>query len=216
MNEINNTAIALIAGATGLTGSVLLNLLLEDNRYTKVIALSRKPGEIQHPKLEWILTDGKDLLSHSEQLTCDHIFCCLGTTIRKAGSQAAFEAIDLTYPVELGKICKANGASHYLLVTAIGADKDSSIFYNRIKGRCEAAVCQLNFPLTTIFRPSILDGDRKEFRLGEKLGLILGKLLAPFMLGKFKKYRPTSVERLAQDMISQAWRSGEKLIILEG
>lgn len=237
MNEMQKPLTAVIAGATGLTGSFLLPLLLQENRYDKVIALSRRPLSVQHPKLSTILSDGKDLGTAFSQaglignsgnsntlkaqpegkpLEGAHIFCCLGTTMAKAGSKPAFEAVDLEYPVNLGKICLEMGARHYLLISALGADADSGIYYNRVKGLCERRIQELQYPQFSVFRPSILDGPRQEKRVGEKIGLIMVKALSPLLQGSFKKYRPTQVSDLAKRMADQAWKQENGFWIIEG
>lgn len=216
MNELQKPMRAIIAGASGLTGSFLLPLLLQDNRYEKVIALSRRPLPIQHPLLETIITDGTNLEEWKESLRGAHIFCCLGTTMAKAGSKSAFEAVDLEYPLNLAKICRENGARHYLLISALGANAQSGIYYNRIKGICEQKIKELNYPQFSIFRPSILDGPRKEKRFGEMIGLKLAKFISPLLQGSWKKYRPTSVSDLAIRMAAQAFRDENGFWIIEG
>jgi len=216
MNELQKPLSALIVGASGLTGSFLLPLLLKEERYEKVIALSRKPLPFQQEKLKTILTDGKNLGELSENLQASHIFCCLGTTMAKARSKQAFEAIDLEYPLQLAEICRKNGASHFLLISALGADPHSGIYYSRIKGIVEEKIIALNYPRTTIFRPSILDGPRKENRMGEKIGLKIAQWMSPLLQGPWKKYRPTKVSELAERMAVEAWSEQEGVQIIEG
>lgn len=217
MQDTNSHGLkALIAGATGLTGSFLLPLLLNDSRYAEVIVLSRRTPALKHPKIKLILTEGKNLEEISDQLQADHVFCCLGTTMKKAGSREAFEAVDLKYPVELAKICRQNGAGHFLLISALGANPDSGIYYSRIKGLCEEKIKALGYPRLSIFRPSILDGPRTEHRAGEALGLIISRLIAPLLFGGMKKYRPTKVQDLAERMAKAAFRGEEGVQIMEG
>ena len=160
--------VALVAGSTGLIGSQLLQLLLDDPYYAEVKAISRKPLSIKHPKLNTIIMNADELANHSDNLKADDVFCCLGTTIRKAGSQEAFRAIDYDYPLELARISKAQGAEKFLLITALGANKNSSVFYNRVKGEVEDTIGELNYPYYHIFRPSLLMGPRNETRAGEE------------------------------------------------
>ncbi len=159
---------ALIAGATGLIGGQLLELLLKDNRYNEVIALSRKPLSSNHPKLTNVVIDFDRLAEQSDALRADDVFCCLGTTMKQAGSQKAFYKVDFEYPLQIAKITRALGARQYLLVTALGANKKSSIYYNRVKGGIEEAVGSQDFESYHIFRPSFLQGDRIENRPGEQ------------------------------------------------
>jgi uncharacterized protein YbjT (DUF2867 family) len=137
-------------------------------------------------------------------LQADDIFCCLGTTIRVAGSQEAFRKVDFTYTIQVGAIGVKNGAEQLLLVSALGADLRSRIFYNRVKGEIEEAVCKLPYEGVQIFRPSLLLGDRKEFRLGEKIGEVGMKTFSFAMAGPFKKYRPIEAGVVAQAMVSVA------------
>jgi uncharacterized protein YbjT (DUF2867 family) len=158
---------ALIAGSTGLIGKQLLQLLLDDAHYTLVKAISRKPLAISHPKLQNIVADLSTLSEQYDQLKADDVFCCLGTTIKQAGSKEAFRKVDYEYPLELAKLCKNQGASQYLIITALGSDAHSKIFYNQVKGQVEAAIDQVGFQSYHIFRPSLLLGERTENRPGE-------------------------------------------------
>lgn len=216
MNELQKPVKAIIAGASGLTGSFLLPLLLKDTRYEQVIAISRRALPIQDSKLLTILSDGKNLNEWKETLQGAHVFCCLGTTMAKAGSKSAFEAVDLEYPLNLAKICRENGARHYLLISALGANAHSGIYYNRIKGICEEKIKELNYPQFSIFRPSILDGPRQEKRFGEMIGLKLIKAMSFLLQGSWRKYRPTSVSDLAIRMAAQAFKEEDGLWIMEG
>jgi len=131
----------------------------------------------------------------------DDVYCCLGTTIKKAGSQEAFKKIDLGLVVTIAGLMKKQGAEQFLVISAMGADKDSKIFYNRTKSEMEAALQELGYPCLRIVRPSLLLGPREEFRLGEKIGVILTPILKPFLQGSLKKYRPVEAEKVAQFML---------------
>lgn len=185
---------ALVAGSTGLIGSQLLELLLAESSYTKVIALSRKPLVISHPKLENIVVEANDLKMHPE-LKADHVFCCLGTTIKQAKTKEAFSKVDLDYPLELANILKANGASQYHLVSALGADKNSSIFYNQVKGKVEEAIGAVGFDSFHIFRPSLLIGPRKESRAGEDAAKVFYKIFGFLIPAKYKGIESIKVAR---------------------
>lgn len=158
---------ALIAGATGLVGSFVLEQLLEDNRYAAIIAVTRTPLNIQHVRLHNVVTDFDHLDDVALQLSADDVFCCLGTTIRRAGSQQAFRKVDFEYPLQLAKLTLGNGARKFLHVSALGADASSRIFYNRVKGETEEALRSTGFPALHIFRPSLLLGPRAEQRAAE-------------------------------------------------
>ena len=190
-------AVALIAGTTGLVGNLLLEELLGDDAYTQVIALSRKPLTRTHPKLMNRVVDFDNLVEHRTELKADDIFCCLGTTIRQAGSQAAFRQVDFDYPLQLARITRELGARQFLLVTAMGSDKSSSIFYNRVKGEVEEAIGQLNFEAYHIFQPSMLLGERTEQRAGESVGkkvMVALDFLIP------RKYKAIEAIRVARGM----------------
>ena len=165
----------LLAGATGLTGRLLLSLLLEDAGVSHVLAPTRHALPA-HPKLE----NQVGMVSHLiTQLhgPIDTVFCCLGTTIRQAGSREAFRMVDYDWPLALGRHGLAMGARHYLAISALGADPSSKIFYNRTKGELELALQKQNWPRLTIVRPSLLLGARREFRLGEVLASPLSRVL---------------------------------------
>ena len=134
----------------------------------------------------------------------DDVYCCLGTTIKKAGSQEAFKKVDHTLVVTVAGLMKKHGAEQFPVISAMGANKDSKVFYNRVKGEMEAALQELGYPCLRIIRPSLLLGPREEFRLGEKLAVILTPLLKPILLGSLKKYRPVEAEKVAQFMVKVA------------
>jgi uncharacterized protein YbjT (DUF2867 family) len=161
-------ATALLVGSTGLIGNQLLELLLADNHYNTVIAISRIPLPFINPKLKVIIADFKSIETHKEALKADDVFCCLGTTIKKAKTKEAFKEIDFDYPLRIAKLTKEMGAKQYLLVSALGADKSSRVFYNKVKGETEEAIKLVGFESFHIFRPSLLLGPRIEVREGEK------------------------------------------------
>jgi uncharacterized protein YbjT (DUF2867 family) len=186
---------ALLAGATGLIGSQLLQLLLQDNYYSKVRVLVRKPIDVHHPKLDVIVVDFDNLSSYQDVLTVDDVFCCLGTTMKQAGSKDAFRKVDLDYPHELARITKKNGARQYLLVSALGANKNASIFYNKVKGETEQAIINVEFQTLHIFRPSLLTGDRKQIRTGEDAAKTFYKIFAWLIPKKYKAIEAATVAR---------------------
>ncbi|TDO26774.1 NAD(P)H-binding protein [Sediminibacterium goheungense] len=188
---------ALILGASGLTGQVLLQLLLVDPLYRSVTIYVRKRVRIDHPKLIQLVVDYEKL---DTAIEADDVFCCLGTTIKKAGTQAAFRQVDLVYPEKAAALQKAGGSKRFLLISAVGADMDSSIFYSKIKGQVEKAIEALNFSGTYIFRPSLIMGERAERRVGEKIAMSIAKIIGPLLVGPFKKYQPVSALSIAKAM----------------
>ena len=186
---------ALLAGATGLIGGQLLGLLLEDNRYRKVIAISRKPLDVSHPKLQNTVLDFEQLKKHSLELKSDDIFCCLGTTMKQAKSKAAFRKVDFEFPVELARIGKELGAGNYLLVSALGASNNSSIFYNQVKGEAEDSISKTGIRSLHIFRPSLLMGPRSEKRAGEDAAKWFYKFFGFIIPAKYKSIESIKVAR---------------------
>ncbi|MCK6616570.1 MAG: oxidoreductase [Cyclobacteriaceae bacterium] len=186
---------ALVAGSTGLVGKQVLELLLKDDRYGQVKAISRTPLPVNHPKLQNLVLDFDRLSENYQVLKADDVFCCLGTTIRKAGSERAFRKVDFEYPVELAKLTRNQGAQTYLLITALGADKHSRIFYNKVKGEVEEAVKAIGFTSLHIFRPSLLIGPRQENRAGEDAAKIFYKLLGWIIPIKYKAIEAAKVAR---------------------
>lgn len=194
---------ALIAGASGLVGSHLLRLLLQSNYYQKVIAIGRRPAPVQDPKLEQLTVDFNSLES-LETLKIDHVFCCLGTTMKKAGSKENFYQVDYTFVVNLAQGTAKNPAAKFMVISSMGANKDSTFFYNRVKGEMEAAVGKLPFAAVHIFRPSLLLGNRQETRLGEKIGEALMGGLKFALVGPFRKYRAIQAAVVAKAMLQLA------------
>jgi uncharacterized protein YbjT (DUF2867 family) len=192
---------ALVAGTTGLIGSQLLDLLLRDNRYEKIIALSRKALNIQNSKVVNLVIDFDKLEEVGSSLIADDVYCCLGTTIRKVKTKEAFRKVDYTYPLTLAKLTKAQGANTFLLVSALGANKNSAIFYNTVKGEVEDAITHVGFESLHIFRPSLLIGPRVEQRSGEEAAKLIYKYLN-FLIPK--KYKGIESIKVARAMIAFA------------
>ena len=186
---------ALIAGCTGLIGKQLLQLLLEDQHYEKVKAITRRPLDLQHSKLENLVLDYDKLSERYADLKADDVFCCLGTTIKIAKTKEAFRKVDFEYPRELARITKNQGASQYLIVTALGADKNSGIFYNQVKGEVEEAISHVAFRTVHILRPSLLLGERTELRAGEGAATSFFKILGFLIPTKYKAIDSAKVAR---------------------
>ncbi|MBC6607043.1 NAD-dependent epimerase/dehydratase family protein [Hymenobacter sp. BT188] len=199
---------ALIAGASGLVGSQLLTLLLASERYAKVIVIGRRPLPQVHPKLEQRIFELDDLDQHRLGLIADDVYCCLGTTMRQAGSKEAFYKVDYLYVVKLAALTAGNFAAQFLVVSAMGADANSRIYYNRVKGEMEQAVRQTPFRAIHFFRPSLLLGNRTEKRLGEQIGAVLLKALRPLMVGPLRKYQPVEAVTVARAMLRAAEEDG--------
>ncbi len=195
---------ALIAGATGLTGSKLVEVLLNHPEYDKITVFVRRPLALEHPKLEQVQIDYYRLEDYKKHFQVDDVFCCLGTTIKKAGSQKAFRRVDYDYPVALAQLAKSAGAKKFLVISAMGADSRSNIFYNRVKGQTEDSLKKMKLSALHIFRPSLLLGDRKEFRVGEKAASLISPVFSPFLRGSMKKYKPIQAEQVAQAMCAAA------------
>lgn len=195
---------ALLVGATGLVGKELLHILLASDTYEKVIIFVRKSLALDNEKLTEFVIDFDELASYEEAHKVDDVFCCLGTTIKKAGSEEAFKLVDYTYPVEIAQLAKKHGAEQYFLISAIGADSSSRIFYNRVKGEVEAALQAIDFPSLHVFHPSLLLGDRGEFRLGEKLADVFSPVYSPLLRGKLTKYKPVQGKVVAESMYQAA------------
>ena len=200
--------VALIAGASGLVGSHCLQLLLQSPRYRKVISVGRRELPVQHPKLQQVVVDFNHLEKHRHSLTADDVYCCLGTTIKKAGSQEKFKQVDYTYVVNLAKVTSHTFAAQFLVVSALGADAGSRLFYNRVKGEMEQAVQALPFTAVHIFQPSLLLGDRPEVRFGEKAAEVFMKLFEFIFKGPLRKYRAIPAKAVAKAMLEAAKQDG--------
>lgn len=189
---------ALLVGATGLIGSFLLQRLLDSTQYARVVVWARRDIGKVHPKLKVEVVDFERL--EDRQVEAEDVFCCLGTTIKQAGSQEAFRRVDHDYPVALARAAARGGAKRFLVVSALRANPRAKVFYNRVKGEMEAAVRAAGVSGTYIFRPSLLSGPRVEERIGEKVGLVVGAILGP-LLGK---YRPIHADLVAAAMVTVA------------
>jgi len=201
---------ALLVGATGLIGSFLLQRLLASDAYTRVAVWARRDIGQVDPKLKCDVIDFDRL--HERRVEAEDVFCCLGTTIKQAGSQAAFRRVDYDYPVALATAAAGGGAKRLLAVSALGANPDSGVFYSRVKGEMEIAVRAAGVPATIFFRPSLLSGPRKEVRRGERIGEAVGKVLGP-LLGK---YRPIAADMVAAAMLKSALENRPSGIIESG
>jgi uncharacterized protein YbjT (DUF2867 family) len=196
---------ALIVGATGLIGKELLLYLLNAKEYDRVVAIVRSPLNIKHPKLQARVIHFEELDRHKEAFNqVDDVFCCLGTTIKKAKSQEAMKRIDLDYPILVGQMAKELGAKQYLVVSSLGANPNSSVWYAKMKGTLEEALKKLTYDSLHIFRPSLLLGQRNEFRLGERLAAFVYPVLSFFLIGGLRKYKAIPAKHVALSMYRAA------------
>lgn len=204
---------AIILGATGLTGSILLQKLLNDTRYDQLIIFSRRSAEVRHPKIKEHLVDLFKLKEHKDIFKADEVYCCIGTTKSKTPNEEVYKKIDFGIPVTAAELAQENGISRFMVVSALGADPGSSIFYNRIKGEMEQEVRLQNIPETYFFQPSLIDGDRKEKRVLESLAKKLMRIGNTLLIGPLEKYRSIKAEDIAKAMIKVANEGYKKSII---
>lgn len=194
----------LLVGASGLVGRHVLDLALSDPRVGRVYAPTRK-ALVAHPKLIAPLTDFEHLDEQTEQWQADAVICTLGTTLKTAGSKEAFERVDHTYPLAVARLAADHGTSTYVLNSAIGADAGSSFFYNQVKGRLEQDLAKVGFESLTYVRPGVIGGKREEVRPAERVMILLLKLAAPLLPGRWRLNLPALIARaLLEAAINQA------------
>ena len=203
---------ALLFGSSGLIGGHLLNKLIQSNDYNKIKLFVRLEPEINEPKLEIIKTDFNNLKIHKEDIKADDCFFCIGTTKQNAPDKHEFRRIEYNIPVEIAQIAKSNSINSFLYVSSGFADPKSSGAYLKNKGEVEEELKKLNFPTLGIMRPSFLIGNRKEKRVGEKIGIFFFKMISPLFLGSLKKMKPVQSEKVAQAMINVSNGDFEKTI----
>lgn len=195
---------ALVLGGTGLIGKHLLTLLLNDERYSQVSSLTRRTAGIEHTNLTEQLIDLDEMSQYEHSFSVDDVFCCLGTTMKKAGDRDTFEKVDRHYVFAAAKLAKSAGAKRFLFVSAAAGETNSPSFHLRIKGLLEEDVASLHLPFYRAVRPSLLLGDREEYRLGESMGAAVFKPLSGLLLGSLKKYRPICGSEVAQALMNLA------------
>jgi len=192
---------ALVIGATGLIGRGLVFELLKSEAYSEVVVLTRRDLVIKHSKLNQQLIDFDFLPNYSSYMQVDDVFCCMGSTQAKTPDLTLYRKIDFTYPLQVAKMTKEQGAKQFLLVSSMGASVDSSIFYSRLKGEIEKAISDLNFPIYKIFRPSLLLGSRNESRPLETISQYLMRVLNVLFIGPLKKYKAIPGSTVAKAML---------------
>ena len=192
-----NGQTAVVLGSTGLIGSQVLNQLLNDDAFTKVRVLVRRPLNITDPKLEVCITDFSNYTDYQTKLgKGDSIFCCIGTTNAKVkGDKALYRTIDFDIPVNAARFGKDAGFQQFLLVSAVGANSKSSIFYSRLKGEVEEVIETFHFKSFHVFRPSVLLGNRNEERMGESIGKVLFKVFSFLIPSKYKGIKDVDVAK---------------------
>ena len=195
---------ALVFGSSGLIGEHLLNQLIKNENYNKIKIFVRSKPEINDPKIEIIKTDFNNLQNHKEDIKGDDCFFCIGTTKKNSPDKNEYRRVELHIPKEIAKIAKANSLNSFVFVSSGYADSKSSGDYLKYKGEVEEELKELNFPKLGIMRPSFLLGDRKEKRIGEKIGIFVFNLLSPLFLGPLKKMKPIHSEIVARSMIKFA------------
>jgi uncharacterized protein YbjT (DUF2867 family) len=195
---------ALVIGASGLVGSHCLNVLLGDAAYESVTVLARKPLARTHPKLRLHVVDFDRPSDYAALAGGQDVFCCLGTTIAKAGSREAFYRVDFGYPVAIAEAALANGAEQFLIVSALGADASARAFYSRVKGEVEAAISKMPFRAVHVFRPSLLKGQRSEVRVAERMALAVAVPMTFLLVGPLRRFRPIAASVVAACMVATA------------
>jgi uncharacterized protein YbjT (DUF2867 family) len=201
---------ALIAGATGLVGGECLRLLLATSAYSRVVVLTRRALGVasRNPKVQEVIVDFTALDGVRGQLRVDHVFCALGTTIRKAGSRARFREVDFEYPRRLAELTLAGGATHFSLVSAMGASSTSGVFYSRVKGELEDSLRAMGWPSLCVLRPSVIAGDRQESRPMERIAEHVLRF-AP------RTWRAVPATAIAASMVATALAAPPGLTVIE-
>ncbi|WP_068985185.1 oxidoreductase [Lysinibacillus xylanilyticus] len=191
---------AIVVGATGLTGTSLVKQLCENDEYVSVTVIARRELAFTHPKLE-VKIRNFDTLEEKDIELAQEVYCCLGTTIKKAGSREEFEKVDFEYPLTIASLAKKRGIPHMLVITAMGANENSPFYYNRVKGKLEHDLIEIGLQRLSIIRPSLLVGEREEVRLGEKVGEQVLKFVKPLLVGPLKRSRSIEASQVAKAMI---------------
>ena len=204
----------MVVGATGLVGRECVRLLLADNGFSRIIVVTRRSlsPEVRSPKLETHVVDFEHLNEYDELFRVDAIVCAIGTTIRQAGSRTRFRTVDYEYPLAFAKLGRRAGCAHFLVVSALGANPRSRVFYNRVKGELEDALRGLGYPRLTIVRPSLLLGPRAELRLGEEVAKRVTRWLGPLVPRAFK---PVEARAVATTLVRAAREPGSGVRVIE-
>lgn len=206
---------ALIIGGTGLIGAQLLQLLLGSQEYEKVITFVKRDAGIKHPKLIQYIIDFDKPETYQDFVKGDDFFCTIGTTIKKAGSKPAFKKVDFEYPKQFATIALHHKVKQFLIVSSLSADANATNFYLKTKGEIEAFLKQCTFESVIVLQPSLLLGNRTEFRLGEKIGTFFMKMTSFLFVGSLKKYKPIESETVAKALFTIAQNNCKGFQIIE-
>ncbi|QNM86498.1 NAD(P)H-binding protein [Polaribacter pectinis] len=191
---------AIVLGATGLTGGILLEKLLADKNYSTIKLFSRSSVKVKSEKIEEFIVDLLQLEKSAKDFTADEVYCCIGTTASKTKDKEKYKKIDYGIPVTAAKLSKKNGIETFVVMSSMGANSNSSVFYNKTKGEMERDVLKQNIKHTFILRPSLIGGNRDESRVGEKIGKIFMTIFNPLFIGPLKKYKMIHPEIIANCM----------------
>ena len=203
---------ALIFGSSGLVGSHLVSLIIKNNNYNKIKLFTRSETTVANYKIEIIKTDFNNLENHKDSIIGDDCFFCIGTTRKNTPDKNEYIKIEYNLPVEVAKIAKGNSVESFTYVSSLGANPNASSLYLKNKGQAEKTLKQLNFRKLSVMKPSILLGNRRENRIGEKIGIFVMKTLSPLFIGKFKKYKPIKVENVAKTILHVTQKDYQKTI----
>ena len=203
---------ALIFGSSGLVGSYLLDLIINDNNYNKIKLFVRSELINTNSKLEIIKIDFNNLENYKDSIVGDDCFFCIGTTRKNTPDKNEYTKIEYNLPIDVAKIAKSNSVNNFIYISSLGANPNAAGLYLKNKGQAEEELKKLNFSNLSILRPSILLGNRKENRFGEKIGIFAMKTLSPLFLGKIKKYKPIKVENVAKTMLQVAQKNYQKIM----
>ena len=204
---------ALIFGSSGLVGNQLVEIILKNNNYDKIKIFVRSMAK-NNPNVEIIQTDFNNLEKYKDKIVGDDCFFCIGTTHKDAPNKNEYRRVEYDIPVKVAQIAKSNSVNSFIYVSSMGANPNSSGSYLKNKGQVEEELKNLDFPNLAVIRPSILLGNRKTFRLGERIGILVMKALSIFFLGSLKKYKPIQVKYVAKAMVHIAEKNFEKKIFL--
>tara|TARA_B100000401_G_C52599109_1_gene621064 strand:+ start:123 stop:782 length:660 start_codon:yes stop_codon:yes gene_type:complete len=203
---------ALIFGSSGLIGNELLELILKDNNYIKIKLFVRSDLTDVNSKIEIIKTDFNNIENHKDKIVGDDCFFCIGTTRKNTPDKNEYIKIEYNLPIEVAKIAKSNSINNFIYISSLGANPNAASLYLKNKGQTEQELIKLNFMNLSILRPSILLGNRKENRVGEKIGIFAMKTLSPLFLGNMRKYKPIKVEYVSKAMLQVAQKDYQKNI----
>ena len=203
---------ALIFGSSGLIGSELLNVITQNNNYNKIKLFVRSAQNSNDPKVEVIQIDFNNLEKHKDSVVGDDCFFCIGTTRKDTPDKNEYRRVEYNIPVDIAKIAKSNSVKSFVYVSSLGANPNSSGSYLKNKGQVEEELNKLNFPKLAVIRPSILLGNRKTFRLGERIGIFVVEVLSIFFLGSLKKYKPIQAQNVAKAMVGIAQNHDQKTV----